>query len=150
MQSISEVYLADLGVDVNEKDNKGRTLLNYVGCLKPDWTGKFNAINCLVDAGAKLTIQDNEGKTPLMAVLAQGPALEKNMKILIRLCEGTSALNTQDNDGNTLLHLAASMGESKYTKDTIKRLLKRKADANCLNKEEFSPTECAHHHQNWA
>jgi len=103
-----------------------------------------------VEAGAKLTSQDNEGKTPLMTVLLQRPALEKNMKILIRLFEGTRALNMQDNDGNSLLHLAASMGESKYTKDTIKRLLKRKADATCLNKEEFSPKERAHHHQNWA
>ena len=90
----------------------------YAACLKSSWTRNTSLIDCLVDAGADLASQDSQGQTPLMALMWAG--LEKNIKTLIPHCQGSPVLNAQDNEGNNLLHLAASIKETKFTKDIIK------------------------------
>ena len=113
---------------MNILEIQGKTLLHYVACLKSSWTGNSSLksswtgntslIDCLVDAGADLASQDSQGLTPLMASMEAG--LDKNIKILIQHCQGSPVLNAQDNRGNNVLHLAASIKETKFTKDIIK------------------------------
>ena len=149
MQKMSEVYLSDLGVNINEKDKvyqynqiylihvaiQGKTLLHYVACLKPGLFNKTSPIDCLVDAGADLDVQDKDGRTPLMICIATGAtALDKNIKLMINHCAGTPALNVEDNDGNNVLHLAAAVKESKYTKEYIKvTFYNRVIHSTCVN-----------------
>ena len=135
MQRISDVYLADLGINVNEKIDKvyniklldngyiyfetqGKTLLHYLACLKPGWTGKLTLIDCLVDAGADLSSQDDDGRTPLMDAIHSGT--EKNIRKMIDLCDGTPALNVIDNKKNNVLHLVACGKETAFTKEIVK------------------------------
>ena len=81
-----------------------------------------------MDAGADLASEDSEGRTPLMNALVQGAEvsglmgnpLETNIKHLISLCEGTPALNAVDKRGNNVLHIAASIKESRFTKEIVK------------------------------
>eukprot|EP00092_Neocalanus_flemingeri_P007102 GFUD01007672.1.p1 GENE.GFUD01007672.1~~GFUD01007672.1.p1 ORF type:complete len:707 (+),score=179.53 GFUD01007672.1:190-2121(+) len=149
MQKIPEVYLADLGIDVNEK-NEDKTLLHNVACLKSGWSNKTKPIDCLVDAGADLGMGDSKGRTPLMVAMLKGDLLKENIKTLINHYEGTPELNAVDNDGCNILHLAASIRETSFTKDMIKQLLHVKADATHFNTKQFNPKDMAHLHQNWA
>merc|ERR1712123_420792 len=146
MQRISEVYLADLGININEKDDKGKTLLHYLACLKPasilkpgHWTGKLTPIDCLVDAGADLSSQDNDGRTPLMDALQSG--FEKNIRKMIDLCDGTPALNVVDHKKNNVLHLVASGKETTFTKEITKVLLSVKVNATQVNSEDMNPRD---------
>ena len=103
-------------------------MLHYVACLKPGRSSGLTPIDCLVDAGADLASSDSEGRTPLMAALVQGSGaaglmgnpLEVNIKHLINLCEGTPALNVLDNKGDNILHIAASIKETRFSKEIVK------------------------------
>ena len=63
-----------------------------------------------------------------MAALVQGSGaaglmgnpLEVNIKHLINLCEGTPALNVLDNKGDNILHIAASIKETRFSKEIVK------------------------------
>lgn len=151
MQRISELYLADLQINIDEKDTEGNTLLHYVACLKPGWLGSFDPIECLVDAGANLASTDSEEQTPLMAALLHpyGKALEQNVMSLIHHCEGNPALNAVDKRGNNVLHHAAQLKEAAFTKNLVQILLKSGADATSANNTGFTPSDWAKKHQNW-
>merc|ERR1711892_1344101 len=147
MQRISDVYLADLGINVNDKIDKGKTLLHQLACLKPGWTAKLTLIDCLVDAGADLSSQDDDGRTPLMDAIHSGS--EKNIRKMIVLCDGTPALNVIDNKKNNVLHLVACGKETAFTKEIVKVLLKANVNANQVNSEDMNPRDTAKYHRNF-
>ena len=96
------------------------TLLHHVSCLRPGWSKKTIAIECLVDAGADLSSKNAKGQTPLMMATKCGSTHEKNIRKLIELCSGTEALNEVDNEDNNVLHVAASLKQSAFSMEIVK------------------------------
>jgi len=69
--------LIDMGLDVNARDNNGRTALH--GALPK---GDLAAVRALIEAGADVCLADNDGKIPLQAALTED-YIEEPVKQLI-------------------------------------------------------------------
>ena len=69
--------LIDMGLDVNARDNKGRTALHEA---LPK--GDLASVRALIAAGADVCLADNNGKIPLQAALTED-YIEEPVKVLI-------------------------------------------------------------------
>ncbi len=114
---------------VSSKDSKERTLL-HVATTQND----IPFIKMLIENGADVNATDAEGRTALMYCIELA-LYEKLLKLLIQ----KSNVNTKDHYGNTALHY----GAAKEDTTLLKILLKRGADPNLCNHDDFTPFETA-------
>lgn len=116
------------GVDINQKDDFGYTLLHYAISNNHEDTALL-----LLNNGANCTVQDNNGATPLHYAYEYGMTnvakaiVEKNPKALI----------IKDKYGNQPLWTAVMNAEIPI--EHIEFLLQKGADKNNKNKSGKSP-----------
>lgn len=152
------VLLIQGKVDVNVKDETGRTALHYAienANKKPSqeecsqieqhiktaedreaWEAvKDLMLNCdavtpLLAAGAAVNVHDKKRQTPLMLAAENG-----DVDIVKQLLQARAEVNVQDNDGLTPLMYAAK-GENE---SVIRELLQAGAHANAANHDGLTP-----------
>lgn len=123
-EKVAKLLLATPGIDVNVRDEWGRTALHYLS-YSP-------AVRWLLAApGIDVNARDFDGRTPLMG--ATGGGSEERLQLL--LSDSRVDVNARDNDGNTALHHA-------NTSDTCKMLLSLESsriDVNAMNHFGMTP-----------
>jgi ankyrin repeat protein len=113
--------LLNLGVDVNEQDDKGCTALYIAAEL-----GNSKLINLLCAHDADANIHNQYGELPLSIAIRSG-----NTKSIEILLSCTKNVSKQDRYGNTALHFAVSAGNLSF----VKSLLERSALINYVNEQ---------------
>jgi ankyrin repeat protein len=112
-------------IDVNEKDENGKTALFYAIGL-----GDFDLLKLLFKKGANINLKDNKGQTPLMYAIGQNL---KNSRIeiieLLLLLNKNININEKDNMGDTAL-MIATLGNQL---EVVKLLLEKGANVNEKN-----------------
>lgn len=94
------------GINIDEKDEEGRTPLFYATAMK-----KPKLSRILIDNGAKIDEGDNKGMTPLM-----GAAYFKLLDLVKLLVENKADINKKDNTGCLAFHYAAIGGNLEIVK----------------------------------
>lgn len=112
----------DSGINVNEKDDNGRTALMYAS----QKTGHASTVQLLLDNGADVNEKDKDGVTALIAALFL--QLTDTVQILI---EKGADVNVKEKTGFTPLMLASSLGST----ETIKFLLAKGSDINAIDND---------------
>jgi ankyrin repeat protein len=100
-----------LQFDINKKDNKGNTPLQFAAEL-----GYFHIVKLLIERGAKVNTTDNSGKTPLHKA-----ASICNTNIVEHLIDNGAATNIQDNKRWTVLQEAVLMERLEVVKCLIEK-----------------------------
>ncbi len=138
--------ILETGLNVNQKDTTGDTLLHWVARSESP-----KAIKLLLDQGADVSAENILGWTPLHSAVASS-AVETTTLLL----EKGSDVNAKGRNGDTPLHLAASNNiillsrrpwdwdgspgpETPEKLATVKRLLTYGADVNAKNKAGVTP-----------
>lgn len=97
-----DVYdLLDVGVDVNEKNQRGRDALNYAALARHE-----AVVIPLLDAGADIHSRDEEGMTALCAACQGG-----NRNIVKLLLKKGADISVQDTYGRTPVSIATEGGQ---------------------------------------
>jgi serine/threonine-protein phosphatase 6 regulatory ankyrin repeat subunit B len=125
---IIRFLLGRIDVDVNEKDNQGRTPLHYAT------RGKAEVIQTLLSFGADVNIQDNQEITPLNLAASYG-----NVEVIQALLSFGAKVNIQENHGIAPLHIAIKLGHI----EVIQALLRFGADVNIQDTQERTPLHYA-------
>lgn len=106
--------LIDGGVDVNARDEVGKSALHWVATAKPE------VISALLAAGAEVNAKDQWDRSPLHFVAATGSV--ENIQLLL---DAGAEVNAKTANDWTPIHGAAKFG----SEDQIKVLLEAGADA---------------------
>jgi alpha-tubulin suppressor-like RCC1 family protein/ankyrin repeat protein len=115
----SKAILENIDIDINAKDDFGRTVLHYVA-----QTGDTKSIEFLIESGANINELDNDGNTPLiLAAIASKKFAnikeiflkakmngKKSVALLIELGADVSIVN---NDSKIALHYIVDSGDKK-------------------------------------
>ncbi|MBE6463683.1 MAG: ankyrin repeat domain-containing protein [Alphaproteobacteria bacterium] len=122
---INEVKeLIDMGVDVNQKDNSGRTAL-----MEASYWGYKEVVELLIQNGADVNQKDEKGKTAL--VKASGEGYKEIVELLIK---NGADVNHKDNYGYTALMDASYWGY----KEVVELLIQSGADVNQKNDNDVT------------
>ncbi|KFB41703.1 AGAP010482-PA-like protein [Anopheles sinensis] len=125
-------YLLEIGIDVRRSYNLQTALM--VACSSPNPTELvYPIVRVLVENGAIVGVVDRYGWSPLMFACKEGH-LEVVKEII-----GESSLLSVDNEGNTALFHAVKNNHL----EIVKVLLKAGAPGNIVNREGFTPRQCA-------
>jgi len=152
---IDEIKKVIKNVDINEKDNVGRTAL-HLAVFK----GNKDGVEAILAAKAKVNIQDKQGRTPMHSAAARGVVeivqmlLDKdadvkaednknqtplhqarNADVVDLLVAAGAKVDVTDKDGDTPLHEAIYHSKE----DVVAALLKNKADLNANWKNNRFP-----------
>jgi len=146
--SLMEVFrfLLGKGVNIEAKDNDGRTLLHLAAIER-----KLDILQLLLQSGAKIDAKDNDGKTPLHCAGRYGSASE----IIDELVKNGAKLNERDDDGNTPLHSAVMSKDAEVFEcllrvgtdltvrnnegQSVEDMLEAKADGELMGLREILP-----------
>lgn len=118
--------LLDRGVDVNARDQHGKTALFWASM-----SGSLDVVNLLLERGADVNLADKFGVTPLM--VSANPRQRAQTAVLLALLEKGANINAKDVNGRTPLMYALSDNEV----EVAKVLIEHGADVNATNK--FGP-----------
>ncbi|MGL9758827.1 MAG: ankyrin repeat domain-containing protein [Wolbachia sp.] len=124
-----EEFLDNPFKDINERIEKGRTVLHYAAQLSD-----VGMVRLLIEQGANVNARDDRGETALHIAAFAGKA--KNVKALI---ENGARVNARSNNQAVPLHLACLAGR----KGTIEELIKRGGDVEAIDRFECSPLHYA-------
>ena len=143
--------LLDNGMDINEKNNAGKSLIldvskSYDSHRKPKFgtseiigvpDSKYK-IETLMNLGANINIQDNYGNGILHYILLRDNIGIEEYDIFEMLIKNGININLQNNDGDTALHKISYKGNNKYRnidmeKKVISLLIENNADKNIKN-----------------
>lgn len=130
------------GVDVNTRDDSGRTLLHsavprYAFGEPVVKVGEKTIIQMLLAAGADVDAADSDGVTPLLLTASRG-----HIKAAKQLLAGGANANAKDRQGMTPLHRVAVDGPM----ELIERLVARGADVNAVDRDGWTPAHMAAFH----
>ncbi|KAH7864744.1 hypothetical protein Vadar_033323 [Vaccinium darrowii] len=121
---VCKYLVQDLGLDVNMKDRKGETPLNYATLGQQNQT-----VAWLMANGANPNLANEKGFCGLHY------AAEKGLKDLMRLLISKGAEIEAESHAGTPLQCAAAHGR----KEAVKMLLDRKANPNMVCHQTFTP-----------
>ncbi|XP_058119304.1 ankyrin repeat, SAM and basic leucine zipper domain-containing protein 1 [Anopheles ziemanni] len=125
-------YLLAAGIDVQRSYNLQTALM--VACSSPKPTEQvYSIVRLLLENGAIVGVLDRYGWSPLMFACKEGH-LEVVKEII-----GESSLLSVDNEGNTALFHAVKNNRL----EIVKVLLRAGAPTNIVNREGFTPRQCA-------
>jgi len=157
-------FFIDKGMDVNKKNNNGKTPLHFA-CV----SSKLNIVNKLIKNNADVNVKDNEGNTPLnemfkytdykIKVFANQGATEDllgydipgnnpDFSIIQLLSKKGANLHTINKSGLTLLHksircISCNKNRNEQGIEFIRILLKNKLDINAKDKKNKTPLHIA-------
>jgi ankyrin repeat protein len=116
--------LVDCGVDVNARNDDGRTPLSYALWDAPTRPTNPGVVRCLLNHGADPNVRDIDGKTSLHLALESG-----RIEIARLLVEHGASVKVKDKEGRTALDSVS--GEQR---DEIRKLYsaKRERDKCCI------------------
>nr|WP_245555838.1 ankyrin repeat domain-containing protein [Brachyspira innocens] len=143
--------LLDNGMDINEKNNAGKSLIldvskSYDSHRKPKFgtseiigvpDSKYK-IETLMNLGANINIQDNDGNGILHYILSRDHIGTEEYNIIEMLIKNGIDINLQNNDGDTALHKISYKKNNGHRdidieKKVISLLIENNADKNIKN-----------------
>ncbi|ASJ22759.1 hypothetical protein BHAMNSH16_03680 [Brachyspira hampsonii] len=143
--------LLDNGMDINEKNNAGKSLIldvskSYDSHRKPKFgtseiigvpDSKYK-IETLINLGANINIQDNDGNGILHYILSRDNIGIEEYDIIEMLIKNAVNINLQNNDGDTALHKISYKKNNGHRdidmeKKVISLLIENNADKNIKN-----------------
>lgn len=127
--------LVDQGVDVNARDEVGKSALHWVAGAKPE------VISALLAAGADVNAKDQWDRSPIHFVAATGSM--ENIKLLL---DAGAEVNAKTANDWTPLHGAAKFGSS----ESVMALLEAGADAAARTEMGESPFDLSPNNQKLA
>lgn len=122
-------FLISAGVDINAKDNNGKTPLHHAAS-----NGSEKTMELSIAAGADINAKDNNGRTPLHFT-----ALNNLDKAMQRLIAARADINAKDNRGWTPIHYSARYNSDK----AMQCLIAAKADINAKDEDDWTPLHYA-------
>jgi ankyrin repeat protein len=132
-------YYVNNGVDVNKKDDSGRTSLHYAA----GFNRNNGVLHYLVSKGANVNAKDSVGRTPLHFAI-----VHNNVSALIYIISRSANINVEDMFGHTPLHLAAYFDTTDtHVEASFLHLLSDKykdnLDVNAQDHEGYTPLDLA-------
>ena len=143
--------LLDNGININEKNNSGKSLIldvskSYDSHRKPKFRtseiigvpdSKYK-IETLINLGANINIQDNDGNGVLHYILSRDNIGIEEYDIFEMLIKNGININLQNNDGDTALHKISYKKNNGHRdidmeKKVISLLIENNADKNIKN-----------------
>lgn len=143
--------LLDNGMDINEKNEEGKSLiLNVSKCYNSFHKPKFGTseiigvpdskykIETLINLGANINIQDNDGNGIIHYILSRDNIGTEEYDIIEMLIKNSVNINLQNNDGDTALHKILYKKNNDYRdidmeKKVASLLIENNADKNIKN-----------------
>lgn len=146
--------LLDNGMDINEKNEEGKSLIlnvskYYNSFHKPKFgtreiigvpDSKYK-IETLINLGANINIQDNDGNGIIHYILSRDNIGTEEYDIIEMLIKNSVNINLQNNDGDTALHKILYKKNNDYRdidmeKKVTSLLIENNADKNIKNNNE--------------
>ncbi|WP_157146958.1 ankyrin repeat domain-containing protein [Brachyspira pilosicoli] len=143
--------LLDNGMDINEKNEEGKSLiLNVSKCYNSFHKPKFGTseiigvpdskykIETLINLGANINIQDNDGNGIIHYILSRDNIGTEEYDIIEMLIKNSVNINLQNNDGDTALHKILYKKNNDYRDIDMEKkvaylLIENNADKNIKN-----------------
>lgn len=143
--------LLDNGMDINEKNEEGKSLILDVSkCYNSLHRPKFGTseiigvpdskykIETLINLGANINIQDNDGNGIIHYILSRDNIGTEEYDIIEMLIKNSVNINLQNNDGDTALHKILYKKNNDYRdidmeKKVTSLLIENNADKNIKN-----------------
>ena len=107
MAAVGEVHLQALGVQVNQQNSRGESLLHLAARR-----GRLEVVEGLLEAGAHRHLRDAAGLHPLLVAVLEAEAMESEEvaeRVVRLLAAGDSRLDLPDAAGRTVLHHASAL-----------------------------------------
>ena len=122
-------------ININEKDNTGKTLLHYA--IDDKEKNNIAIVKLLLDKDADVNMKDNDGNTPLLGA-ASNENDNNNLAIVQLLLDKDADVNAKSGDGWTSLH-GAALNENDNNLAIVQLLLHRGADVNSQDNNGETP-----------
>ena len=142
MAVFGEVHLQALGVQVNQQNQHGQTLLHLAV-----QHGRLEVVASLLEAGAHRHVQDNAGLHPLVLAILQASSLESEeiAERLVRLLvKGDNRLDLPDSAGRTALHHASALSSSSLRSRLVTVLVEAGAPLASVDAQGDRPVDVAY------
>ena len=142
MAVFGEVHLQALGVQVNQQNQHGQTLLHLAV-----QQGRLEVVASLLEAGAHRHVQDNAGLHPLVLAILQASSLESEeiAERLVRLLvKGDNRLDLPDSAGRTALHHASALSSSTLRSRLVTALVEAGAPLASVDAQGDRPVDVAY------
>ena len=121
-------------LDVNFKDEKGRTALHHVVLLDIDSVNRIKWVKLLSSLRADVNVKNNDGLTPMFFAM-----MKEDTEIMKCLAGIGADIHQPDNEGKTLIFTATGLGKT----EAIKCLVSLGVDVNTKDKEGYTPISSA-------
>jgi len=132
---IEELISDNPNIDVNKKNDYGRTALDFAVSYK-----NVKMVKLLIKAGADVNSTNNTGDTALSEPYINNPGdSDKRIQIVKALIAAKTDVNIVNNEGNTALFGAISSDNTAE----VKLLIKAGADVNLKNNDGETPLSLA-------
>ena len=142
MAVFGEVHLQALGVQVNQQNQHGQTLLHLAV-----QHGRLEVVASLLEAGAHRHVQDNAGLHPLVLAILQASSLESEeiAERLVRLLvKDDNRLDLPDSAGRTALHHASALSSSSLRSRLVTALVEAGAPLASVDAQGDRPVDLAY------